>query len=345
MNMEEQTMPIVPFGRYKDKSVLELLADANYVEWLKRQAWFPNQKQIYNIVVHQTIPTSNNSKTPEHNKLQNYFLEKSNQIKLLNIVLGNVGTKFKTHFKKLILDEDFINCFGKIDMQDICRQMKNSKIVFEDKYNWDFILYYRDNQWENFETKYDINNSSSDFVPGDKIDGPGCEKDPKLRYLYNIFGKYKFNYNYSDTERVLELYIIKNEDNNNYHANICTTKHDCIVCCELKPILSDDYPSVLRKMKTQIDLTENDKNLKRCFQYYILIIGSFTSKHTTKKDLISIFKQSNISIIFTDEIIEPQKSHAIEYINTNTNTDTLLETQSLKTQKQPKSIKDYFGKK
>ena len=53
--MEEQLLPIVPFGKYKDKSVLELLADEKYVEWLKQQSWFSNQKQIYNIVVHQTI--------------------------------------------------------------------------------------------------------------------------------------------------------------------------------------------------------------------------------------------------------------------------------------------------
>jgi uncharacterized protein (DUF3820 family) len=84
MNMEEQLLPIVPFGKYKDKSVLELLADEKYVEWLKQQSWFSNQKQIYNIVVHQTIPTTNNSKTPEHNKLQNLFLDKSNQHKLLS---------------------------------------------------------------------------------------------------------------------------------------------------------------------------------------------------------------------------------------------------------------------
>ena len=84
MIMEEQLLPIVPFGKYKDKSVLELLADEKYVEWLKQQSWFSNQKQIYNIVVYQTIPTTNNSKTPEHNKLQNLFLDKSNQHKLIS---------------------------------------------------------------------------------------------------------------------------------------------------------------------------------------------------------------------------------------------------------------------
>lgn len=43
--MEEYELPIVPFGKYKDKSILELLADKNYIEWLKQQSWFPNQKK------------------------------------------------------------------------------------------------------------------------------------------------------------------------------------------------------------------------------------------------------------------------------------------------------------
>ena len=140
---------------------------------------------------------------------------------------------------------------------------------------------------------------------------------------------------------------------------------------------------MLRKLKTQIELTQNDKTIfKKLNTKYILIIGSFTSIHVSKEQLITIFKQSNIKIIFTDEIFETSKSVAIKYVNTNTTTnaeqaffenklieenkfltDNLLQTQqkllqaeekikqleeeilSLKTQKQSKSIKDYFGKK
>ena len=71
--MDIQPLPLVPFGKYKDKSVTELLADKNYVDWLKKQSWFSEKGPIYNIVVNQTINTTNNSKTPEHNKLQNLF--------------------------------------------------------------------------------------------------------------------------------------------------------------------------------------------------------------------------------------------------------------------------------
>lgn len=86
--MDTQTLPLVPFGKYKDKSILDLLADEKYVEWLKQQSWFPKQTQIYNIVVHQTLSTLTNAKTPEHNRLQNLFLDENNQQKLLSKALS-----------------------------------------------------------------------------------------------------------------------------------------------------------------------------------------------------------------------------------------------------------------
>jgi len=347
MNMEEQTLPLVPFGKYKGQPITTLLNDTSYLEWCKQQEFFQKYPIVYNICVNQTITTNNqNAKTPEHNKLQNLFLDEQNQIKLLNILLGsNIGAKFKKYFELLISDEDFINSFGKIDMPDIYRKLEYSKIVFEDKYNWDFILYHTDHQDIKFETKNDIKTSSSYVEWGDD---PKCKGDRKLRYLYNILGKYEFKYNHCGNVRVLETDIKKNEeDKNNYEVRIFAHCTHCIVCCELKPTLSDDYPCVLRKMRTQIELTKNDKNLKNDSHYYVLLIGSFISNHTTKEELILIFKQSDIKIIFTNEIVEPLKSLLIVDINTTKLLPATeeAEIQSLKAQKQSKSIKDYFGKK
>ena len=134
------------------------------------------------------------------------------------------------------------------------------------------------------------------------------------------------------------------------------------MCCELKPVLGDEYPCVLRKMKTQIELTKNDKRdfgceITRC---YILIIGSFTSVHVTKDELITIFKQSHIRIIFTDEIFDNLPSQHMETITledeNNLLRKTLLQAEDkikflekeillLKTPKQSKTISDNFGKK
>jgi cell shape-determining protein MreC len=108
---------------------------------------------------------------------------------------------------------------------------------------------------------------------------------------------------------------------------------------------------------------------------YVLIIKDFNSTTTTKEQLITIFNQSHISIIFIDELFNNLPSQIIreqvEQIQDITITqhpqqeteeeNKLLREQllhaeekikqleeeilSLKTQKQSKSIKDYFGKK
>ena len=94
----DSILPIVPFGKHKGQPLTTLINDTNYLNYLKNQEWFEKKFPIiYNICVNQTITTNNqNEKTPEHNKLQNLFLNEQNQIKLLNLVLGKkIGSKFK----------------------------------------------------------------------------------------------------------------------------------------------------------------------------------------------------------------------------------------------------------
>jgi uncharacterized protein (DUF3820 family) len=212
MNEIQLPSTSINFGKYKGKCISELLSDIEYVKWLKQQSWLEERnKTIYNIIIKNDLSPNTNSKTPEHNKLQNLFLNKDNQQKLVN--------------------------YYKLDNNTIL------KIIFEDKFNWDFCLYIAD-----LKSCNDIN----------------------------------------------------------------------VFCCELKPTLSDDYPCVLRKMKNQIEqmkkgsnmfmhcteLFENNHHLRYCSDKtkYILLIESFTSKYTSKKGLITIFKQSNIDVIFINEL-------------------------------------------
>jgi hypothetical protein len=64
---------LVPFGKYKDKTVDLLLSDKQYMEWLNQQPWFKEKYiTIYNIVSGIQEPIE----TPEHNKIQGMFLDK-----------------------------------------------------------------------------------------------------------------------------------------------------------------------------------------------------------------------------------------------------------------------------
>ena len=85
------TKGVVTFKSDNEKDqkdqITTLLNDTKYLEWCKQQEWFQKFPIVYNICVNQTITSSNqNSKTPEHNKLQNLFLDNENVEKLLKII-------------------------------------------------------------------------------------------------------------------------------------------------------------------------------------------------------------------------------------------------------------------
>jgi len=148
------------------------------------------------------------------------------------------------------------------------------------------------------------------------------------------------------------------------------------VFSEIKPLLGDDYPCVLRKMKNQVELTKNAYKEKTGFGIfnlkYLLIIKEYNSINTSKDELIKIFTQSGINIVFTNEILDNLPSQIITEQIQDNNVQTIQQPEieeenkllrekllhaeekikqleeeilSLKTQKQSKSIKDYFGKK
>lgn len=335
--MDTQSLPLVPFGKYKGQPITTLMNDIKYLEWCKQQEWFQKYPIVYNICVNQTITTTNpNSKTPEHNKLQNLFLENDNVERLLKII-------FKITSKNIQID--------------------SGNTTFEGMFNWDLIV-------ENY--KWCL-----------------CECDwtdeTKKRCDCELFKKYIEHYK-----------IPKDGEDLKFHE----------LYCEIKPLLGDDYPCVLRKMKSQIELTNNyatkqneesdkymkeemrryyktseeytyDRRQRHITPNYVLLIKDYNSTTTTKEQLITIYNQSRIKIIFIDELfnnfpfepkieqieepvmIKPTENKIIEI---QTLTDNLLETHqkllqaeekikqleeilSLKSQKQSKSIKDYFGKK
>lgn len=82
------------------------------------------------------------------------------------------------------------------------------------------------------------------------------------------------------------------------------------VYIEIEPLLGDDYPCVLQKMEYQKELTlnnsENKKNdmsgkVKESCNF-VLLIEEYNSTNTPKDALIKIFKQSDINIVFINEL-------------------------------------------
>lgn len=476
MNEPEHALPIVPFGKYKDKSVLELLADTKYVEWLKQQAWFANQKQIYNIVVHQTISATNNSNTPEHNRMQNCFLDTKNQSKLMFQFFKH----WITRINQLLKDEAFVRWFGKHDEINISTiDADKLSVKFEEKFNWDVVLHSngdftcsfnsileaelaaKETHKQTYKQKYDADEISkhehhmtlvnqlmerrttidqklhkifkSRSIKMEHIvatcrelikeccnynenlwltccdsasELPSVEKLKEYRdaYVDDYRNTYetKFNEHYDEhyadhrmkfyssmlsecgfDTRASGISIYKNKHTYQIKISImcwATRGHSSgKLYCELKPTLSDDYPVVLRKMKTQIELMESHKiELRRdtkvqylsssMFHCYVLVVGTFTSVCVSKEQLVEIFRQSNIRVVFMEDMVAgelPAKPVVEQLVvaqqpNAEQLTNQLAqklaaaeekirqleeEINTLKSKKQGKSIKDYYGNK
>lgn len=351
MNSEEQILPIIPDGKYKGKDVTHMMQDKKYLEWFKKQQWFNENnkkwKPIYNIVINQNISTSNNSKTPEHNKLQNLFLKKNNQKKLFHNIFKNVKinlNKYEDDVKKMINNEEFKKKFNILEEPNENEYFK-TKIEFEGKFNWDLIMentvirkkfkfkskfnidnYIIIDGWGDIKTIHGFGNLfSENFINKNNVK---FDFDKNIFYSTNKETSYTvelngYNHIIVDTsdyihtsngfndsiiKNGLEFNPNKNIFNYNY-SNYYDSSDNNRIYCELKPTLSDEYPDVLRKIKKQITLTETSKVFVSSRKnIYILLIGSFNSRYTSKEELIEIFNQTGIKIVFMDEIFEPTKN-------------------------------------
>ena len=131
-------------------------------------------------------------------------------------------------------------------------------------------------------------------------------------FTYSLFANVNFS------EDILELHnnlgkILKsdfkhNYDRYDYNKIICNSfNSDCQYFIEIKPSLSDDYPSVLRQIKKNMNfcrLTGRDS--------IFLVIGEYTGIGVDYDSLKKIFKSSGIEIIKIEDI-----EHVLHKYNSN----------------------------
>jgi hypothetical protein len=322
--MDDHKLPIVDFGKYKDKCVTELMSDTKYVEWLKKQSWFSNKKNVYSIVINQTMSTPNNSKTPEHNMIQNIFLSNGKIRELLETLFG-LRARAKA-INNLLLDPEIIKMFGANTVLDDI--VSNARSIFEEKYNWDVAIYF------NFRSR--VIESDKDLAAADKEkykEQYGMDMSKTGR---TCFYDSKFDYQYGETKRKYYNKMCKG-----HGADVCCYTSNTGKCslhiggdsygvfCEIKPILSDDYPCVLRKMKTQISVTSKSSDFNPYKKVYVLLVGSFSSNYTTEDQLIAIFKQSEIKVIFINDISKLDKISKIGSLFMHKTLDELIAENSI----------------
>ena len=267
-------LPIITFGKYKHKSVLDLFNDPKYVEWLLQQAWFKDKySNIYNIVIHRSDPANESQPTPEHNLLQNIFLDQD----VCSKFCKSLGfTRDFSETNKLLRDCGLSSEIIFKDTENVFDFLGKFKVEFEAEYNWD--------------VKIEIINSYFSRECSKNIPPEHIHLFEKVNSFFhntngiNYFGDGKFEQCMSFSK---DIYI------------------------ELKPIVGDDYPCVLRKMKKQISLMTAPRyrqigkdyrdNITIPHGIYVLLIETFNSKTTSREQLKEIFLQGNILVVFREE--------------------------------------------
>jgi hypothetical protein len=280
--METQSLiPTVtlPFKRFVGKPVTEMLADQGYIDWCNKQ---PHLKEKMTIIINQYITNNSQaSATPAHNKLQNQFLDKTLQKRLLWKICPSIPKMFQK-LDELYKLPEYKQVFGEFKMEI---EYSNWKFHVEWKYNWDVALFVE--------------------LDSDGMSFPYNLECQDIELKKTIATKFK---------------SIKNINISNYCNSISISINVTRkILCELKPSLGDDYPDVLRKMRKQIEATEsyflsNDKNCDSQERHkasgihygiYTLIIGGeFNAESATKEQLIEIFKTAKIQVIFMSDLLD-----------------------------------------
>lgn len=293
-------LPTVPFGKYKNKPMTEMIKDESYVNWCKNQPGLLDKYPIiYNIIYTQRFGEQDNP-TPEHNKMQNLFLDKNMNIKIVNKV-SNVdkitnNKVMEEIFEKIYIDDKYKELFQtyRFDVPKLITYNINTE--FEAKYNWDVFIECQckidnydegnynimikkehvrryDDEWKYYNKYFSI------FTPLEF--GLGCDSEYSGEYEYELYFRREYSY---------------------------------LLFIELKPNLGDDYPCVLRKIKKQIEFTKIDPNNNRANRYgdkwkhkYILIIDQYESETTSIEQLKKIFNQSNIHIVLLNDLLNNQE--------------------------------------
>lgn len=245
----------IPFGKYKGEDITKLFEDRKYLKWCQDQPWFKEKySNIYNIVVNQTIVQSSvGDKTPEHNKIQNLFLDVDLCVKLLNVS----GTELKKDKDGRFYRHEYCVC-------NECVLCETHKKLHDRRYSQTIIG----------EEEYTKVNKCGECVQCSR-----CKITERKGYR-NIKVEFEGDFNWD---------LIVNSDN--YRTLI-----------EIKPTLGDDYPNVLRKMKHQIKLFTKAKKCNVYVRGSILLLNNFDSINTSKENLKKIFSQSDIRVIFLDEL-------------------------------------------
>ena len=274
-------MDTVPFGKYKNQSITSLMKDTKYIQWLKQQKWFKERYgEIYNIVVLNNFQNEDQP-TPEHNKLQAKFLDNDFCSTFTKLLTNTNDTEFLC-FKRKFEPNDGMDVNLKIYRN--ITEIENSVTTILQKSLKDL----RQDIFENKIFSYQWENEINDTLKQAQQYADNKLQEFKQRVQNLIVDKY-LSCNVYESDRKCEIY-----------PSLSEKWYTRCYKIEIKTSLGNDYPCVLRKMKRQIQLLEKSR---KHYTKILLLVDKFESDAISKKQLVQIFKNENIKVVFYNELL------------------------------------------
>lgn len=282
---------IVPFGKYRDRPVTDLLADHDYVTWLTAQPWFAERYvNIYNII---TGAGGEPQDTPEHNALQARFLDHDEALLLASRWLADTET-LRRDWERDAAGLTVPQRANIILANEIHSQV--TRLIFE-KNGWDVVIH--------AQVTLEVTETRT---------GCHCHCDPDrcARSMPTAFTLAEWGARLAEPE----------EQWSKCYTNWSPSRRDehCVADCpaswssqrykdathhlwdqetlyvELKPSLGDDYPTVLRDV-----IRRRDRDRHWSGRAVVLVDGArFTG--VTLEQVRKIFRSQQVALLTTAEL-------------------------------------------
>ena len=316
MKNMDNSMRLVPFGKYKGQPVEVMQMDTGYCEWLSTQDWFRERyANVYQQVIINNFTEA--SETPEHNKLQMLFLDKEFYKKIEAALPFDPGKLFHSQILNAVSairaqvesDENYLEELErelKIKEQYSDEEVRKAKLQELDSVPPYTLEYLRFEKTIKYLTGYDESTHQEEIARlRDRIEKTR-ESIQELKDKHNsIIDQRK-----DDSKYPYEVKTIEFESNGwdvfvglKYKCEIDLKTEFSVSAqpqyeeryIEIKPCLGDDFPAVLRQMKA---------NSKKISGTRILLIDEFSAAGATLEQVKQTFLLSDIYLIKLSDITE-----------------------------------------
>jgi uncharacterized protein (DUF3820 family) len=315
--MTDDAPKIIPFGKYRGRLLDEVLADdPAYLQWLAGQDWF---RAKFNIL-HQVIINrgAEPEETPDHNAMQVKFLDDDFCLRFLNAVKPNyaadVCSKFnsvRTTNLKLVeskfieqkvdapkkADEALVDASKRIEeMTQYYRTQRDGRAIHPDPDA------YRAHETERAKRKHETERVNQGkrlkLLSGmrSRLVQPITTVEFFVTRRFEVGGvdvylkvaardvEWRFEYECSESTGYPLDYYWRNDWREWRSVVGWQTEHNI----EIKPVIGDDYPAVLRQMKR----TGAD----------VLFVGEYTGQGATEEQFVQTMATAGIRVVFAREV-------------------------------------------